>query len=618
MSGQSPVSPARKLHDAAVVYLYDGSFEGFLCCVFESFAQHELPFAVWTPERETATLYPVKEIPTDHAKARRVFASFRAKLGEETESLVTRDFLSGWEDKELRLIRFLHLAFALGPGTVKRRGHPEVAPLYQMKQSLDWEVDKFQGFVRFQEHDGMLGAVIHPKNYILPLLRGHFCARFPEENFLIYDAVHQAVLLYQNHKAQLMELAEPLTLPPPDEKEQQFQELWRQFYKTLEDQGPPQRKGPYDPLPQALLGGYDRNERGIEMKTETKTGRWKYAAIVLIAALLIGLLWNHVKNGPKGEIYLYGEEHSKQSILDKELSIWGEYYEKGMRDLFVEFPYTDAQFLNLWMQADDDELLDLQFKDWEGTAGGTEVEKNFLKQIKEQYPETVFHGTDVGHTWERTGPRYLAYLEANGQKDSEEYRRAQENMEQGKRYYEIEATDEASSVRYREDRMVENFRRSYQELEAVRRTDIMGIYGSAHIVESEYLNSDFRMAKQLSENYGEHLHTKDLTQEPERIDALEVNGKTYTASYFGEQDISMVKGYKTRKFWRLEDAYEDFKELPTPREILPADNYPIKIQAGQVFAVEYLMSDGSTEWKYYITDGTVQNGQLVTKRMKME
>ena len=119
--------------------------------------------------------------------------------------------------------------------------------------------------------------------------------------------------------------------------------------------------------------------------------------------------------------------------------------------------------------------------------------------------------------------------------------------------------------------MVENFRRSYQELEAVRRTDIMGIYGSTHVVESEYRNSDFRMAKQLSENYGEHLHTKDLTQEPERIDALEVNGKTYTASYFGEQDISMVKGYKTRKFWRLEDAYEDFKELPTPREILPAD-----------------------------------------------
>lgn len=59
------------------------------------------------------------------------------------------------------------------------------------------------------------------------------------------------------------------------------------------------------------------------MKTETKTGRWKYAAIVLIVTLLVGLFWSYVKNGPKGEIYLYGEEHSKQSILDKELSIWG-------------------------------------------------------------------------------------------------------------------------------------------------------------------------------------------------------------------------------------------------------------------------------------------------------
>ena len=232
MSGQGPVK--RRLHNADVVYLYDGSFEGFLCCVFESFAQHEIPFAVWTPLKETATLYPVKDIATDHATAQRVFASFAPKLGTETEYLVSRDFLSGQEDKELLLIRFLHLAFALGPGTVKRMGHPDVAPLYEMKKSLDWEVDKFQGFVRCEEHEGMLGAVIHPKNYILPLLRPHFCGRFPEENFMIYDAVHQAVLLQQDHHVQLMELAAPLELPPPSEREQQFQALWTQFYKTLE------------------------------------------------------------------------------------------------------------------------------------------------------------------------------------------------------------------------------------------------------------------------------------------------------------------------------------------------------------------------------------------------
>ena len=38
-------------------------------------------------------------------------------------------------------------------------GHPEVAPLYQMKQSLDWEVDKFQGFAHTLRTDNGLLAV---------------------------------------------------------------------------------------------------------------------------------------------------------------------------------------------------------------------------------------------------------------------------------------------------------------------------------------------------------------------------------------------------------------------------------------------------------------------------
>ena len=111
------------------------------------------------------------------------------------------------------------------------------------QQFKDWEVDKFQGFVRFEEHDGMLGAVIHPKNYILPLLRPHFCGRFPEEDFMIYDAVHQAVLLHEEHSTRLLELAAPLELPPPSAREQQFQALWTQFYKTLEIKARHNEKG---------------------------------------------------------------------------------------------------------------------------------------------------------------------------------------------------------------------------------------------------------------------------------------------------------------------------------------------------------------------------------------
>ena len=45
-----------------------------------------------------------------------------------------------------------------------------------------------------------------------------------------------------------------------------------------------------------------------------------------------------------GEIYLYGETHGVEAILDKELELWNEYYyhNNGFRHLFIEFGYCSA------------------------------------------------------------------------------------------------------------------------------------------------------------------------------------------------------------------------------------------------------------------------------------
>ena len=62
-----------------------------------------------------------------------------------------------------------------------------------------------------------------------------------------------------------MELAEPLTLPPPDEREQQFQELWRQFYKTLEIRARHNEKGRMTHCPKRFWA--DLTEMQGEQKT---------------------------------------------------------------------------------------------------------------------------------------------------------------------------------------------------------------------------------------------------------------------------------------------------------------------------------------------------------------
>ena len=68
---------------------------------------------------------------------------------------------------------------------------------------------------------------------MLPLLRGHFCSRFPEENFLICDVTHRAVLLYRDHAASYLELEGEFQLPPVGEEEARLQRAWKRFYETL-------------------------------------------------------------------------------------------------------------------------------------------------------------------------------------------------------------------------------------------------------------------------------------------------------------------------------------------------------------------------------------------------
>ena len=162
--------------------------------------------------------------------------------------------------------------------------------------------------------------------------------------------------------------------------------------------------------------------------------------IAITITIVIGISVSQLKFN-SGKIYLYGEEHSNWRILDKEFEIWSKYYhEKGMRHLFVELPYYDAEFLNLWMKEDNDKLLNQCFEEFKGTAGGTPVYRRFFKRIKKECPETVFHGTDVGHGYKTTGERYLAYLQELGKEGSKENERTKEVMEQGKEFYEEEST----------------------------------------------------------------------------------------------------------------------------------------------------------------------------------
>ena len=61
-------------------YTYDGSFAGFLCCVYESYVRRELPVCFAMAEDPRLTLWPDRAVETCREHAERVYRSLARRM----------------------------------------------------------------------------------------------------------------------------------------------------------------------------------------------------------------------------------------------------------------------------------------------------------------------------------------------------------------------------------------------------------------------------------------------------------------------------------------------------------------------------------------------------------
>lgn len=214
-----------------IIYTYDGSFEGFLCCVFQSVYLRELPFDIMRTDAQP-TLMETRFVATDTVKAERVRASIPKKISPRALELVMRVFCSCLESKELKLLEFLLQGYREGGKLCFKLGDALVAPLLGAEKHLLGEAHLFKGFVRFSDIGGALVAAIAPKNYVLPFIARHFTLRYDKEQFMIYDKTHKAALIYQKGKAEIVPV-DRMEFPEISQEEEKFQALWKQFYNTI-------------------------------------------------------------------------------------------------------------------------------------------------------------------------------------------------------------------------------------------------------------------------------------------------------------------------------------------------------------------------------------------------
>jgi len=221
---------------AAIIYTYDGSFDGFLCCVFESVYTGELPFDILSEEELPPTILEVRPIATDPARAERVRASIPLKISRRALELVATVFCSCLENRELRILEFLLRGYREGGKLCFKLGDAMTAPLLSAERHLLREAHLLKGFVRFSDVGGALAAVITPKNYVLPFIARHFILRYDQEQFMIFDKTNRAALVYQNGRAEILRV-DQVAFPEISADEARYQALWKRFYHTIAIEG---------------------------------------------------------------------------------------------------------------------------------------------------------------------------------------------------------------------------------------------------------------------------------------------------------------------------------------------------------------------------------------------
>ncbi|MBE6037548.1 MAG: DNA metabolism protein [Clostridiales bacterium] len=233
-------------------YLYDGTFEGFLTCVYLHYYEEKATGIYAAPAEfggaafigaQPETGYqqrlgvPFRLTETDAEKAAKVYEAIPKKVSDFCLRRCYQIFLTSVPDKDNINLQYLRLAFKLGPGVDSLHSHPVVYAAQRAAGKVSWEVDKLSGLLRFSvlgEQPGILYGPVTPDHDIIALLGEHFADRYKEEAFIIHDLRRGKALFYRpDTKSWAIAPLQKKDLPAYSAEEQQWQRLWKHYFDSI-------------------------------------------------------------------------------------------------------------------------------------------------------------------------------------------------------------------------------------------------------------------------------------------------------------------------------------------------------------------------------------------------
>lgn len=215
-------------------YFFDGTKNGLLTCIFESFYEKRIPDDVTTECVQCGLLDEIVTIKTDNEKAERVYKCLKNCKTKYLVSDFNLTFRSGEKSRFKVLLDYLNVAISNKNIDVSKAfALPEIQAFTDLKNRIYTETHRFKGFLRFMETEkGFYYACYEPDNDITELLVPHFTARL-QSPFIIHDIKRNILALCDGKRYKILNGGDNGVTVFMSESEEIFLDLWQQYYKSI-------------------------------------------------------------------------------------------------------------------------------------------------------------------------------------------------------------------------------------------------------------------------------------------------------------------------------------------------------------------------------------------------
>ncbi|MBQ1476299.1 MAG: TIGR03915 family putative DNA repair protein, partial [Firmicutes bacterium] len=167
-------------------YLYDGTFDGLLTCLYEHVYTEKADDIRVPEENVQLSLGRQMQVKTDLTKSEKVAKAIEKKISPAALRRAYRAYLTAEKGKEMDVLRYVFLGFKLGRDVDRLHGSETVRRIDVLNHKVSWEADRILGILRFSVIEGpdgkdVLYAAIHPNCDLIQSIMPHFLNRFRQD-----------------------------------------------------------------------------------------------------------------------------------------------------------------------------------------------------------------------------------------------------------------------------------------------------------------------------------------------------------------------------------------------------------------------------------------------------